>query len=61
MSAQQMTAPQLDFENLIDYPISFSPISRAVTEKYIRAREEDFVIKFGYVAQHPQAYLPGHI
>ena len=23
------------------------------------AREEDFVINFGYVAQHPQAYLPG--
>ena len=22
------------------------------------AREEDFVIKFGYVAQHPHAYLP---
>ena len=22
------------------------------------AREEDFVINFGYVAQHPHAYLP---
>ena len=23
------------------------------------AREEDFVINFGYVADHPQAYLQG--
>ena len=33
-------------------------VAPPVTEKQFMAREEDFVINFGYAAQHPHAYLP---
>ena len=42
--------------NLVDHFVKFA---LPVTEKLFMAREEDFVINFGYVAQHPDVYFPG--
>ena len=42
--------------NLVEHFVKFA---LPVTERLFMAREEDFVINFGYVAQHPNAYFPG--